>query len=357
MNVKKMRNPSLSDWQYNQAVYFTEETVPSQLWVAVKDARDLGDKLRARHEERHNKQIAPAILYHYSDLKGLHGILSSQQLWLSDAAFMNDPLEGTWVHHRASVLCREIFEGSPLAKPAQQQIEAHLLSPQKHSILEYGETLDSSTLVAMDEAVRPGYIASFTEAKDLLSQWRGYGDGGAGVSIGFDLSDLSSCTINVLDQEYRPTLLKVQYDKDIQDKEIRSVLELIIQTYQRHSQALLPYHNAHDFFLAQFYEPIREALYWLRWEFKSPHYQEEQEWRLVMNPFGFQMGHSRTRVSNGTIVPYIEMPIPKSGRTIYNIRPSIHHIVLGPKCSPSVAKGIRAMFSHIEISMSDLALR
>lgn len=352
-----LKTPTLSDWRYNQEVYFTEETVPSTLWNAVKDVEDLADRLRARHEDRHKQQIIPDILYHYTDVGGLHGMLSNHNIWLTDAAFMNDPLEGTWVHRRASTLCSEIFGSSPLAKPAQAQIEAHLLSSIIGGPLEHGEVHDPSVLVSMDEAVRPGYIASFTAADDLLSQWRGYGDGGAGVAIGFSLNDLSTCSINLFGYEYRPVLIKVEYDQKVQDAEIRAVLGSIAEIFEKHSESLLPFPHAHDFFVAKFYEPIREALYWLRWEYKSPHYQEEEEWRLVINPFGFQFGQSKTRISKGTIVPYVEIPIPRIGTTIYNTRLSIPRIVLGPTCPPSTAKGIRAMLSYAEIVPSELSLR
>lgn len=37
----------------------------------------------------------PDILYHYTDSKGIHGILESKSLWASHAFFMNDPKELT----------------------------------------------------------------------------------------------------------------------------------------------------------------------------------------------------------------------------------------------------------------------
>ena len=79
----------------------------------------------------------------------------------------------------------------------------------------------------------PAFIASFTEDGDLLSQWRGYGAGGDGVSIGFDLNKLSLSVIDSVfpGDERPPALIKVEYNPERQIAEVRQIFEGAKQVY------------------------------------------------------------------------------------------------------------------------------
>jgi hypothetical protein len=353
--------PTLSDWKHEPNKGYAEEELPPELWEASQSARQLAEKFRARTRERRAANPIPEVLYHYTNIGGLQGMLTSFNIWLTDAAYMNDPQEGTWVHRRASQIIAEILGESPLALQIQQYVDALLVAPDLwDQSLRNGEP-SPLLWAAMEEAFMPSFIASFTEADDLLSQWRGYGAGGQGVAIGFDLRNLELSTIRTVpghpDFDTKPVVVKVEYNPEKQNAEVEWVLSTAKSVYEKHVDILKSNESAKQYFTQQFYYPIRDAFYWLRWEYKSPHYSEEKEWRIIANPVGFR--HPKTRVAGEHIVPYLEMPLPQvTGKP--NNQLSISRIVLGPKCQPSVLRSVRGLLQNLAfpaIVPSQLSLR
>ena len=102
----------------------------------------------------------PNTLYHYCGIAGFHGILTSKQIWMSHAHFMNDYSEQTWFLDKARKHLDELSKGA----------DRDLVRP----LIEHFTEMGSSP-----------YICCFSEAGDLLSQWRAYSDNGTGFAIGF----------------------------------------------------------------------------------------------------------------------------------------------------------------------------
>lgn len=65
------------------------------------------------------------------------------------------------------------------------------------------------------------YVCCFSEEKDLLSQWRGYGSDGNGIAIGFNAQLLRKLDIN----GSRYKFIKVIYDNEKVYENIRSYME------------------------------------------------------------------------------------------------------------------------------------
>jgi hypothetical protein len=162
--------PTIGNWKPDDNTSYAEGDMPPEAWDAQVAVQDLNDLFKARRAGRRDAQPAPDILYHYTDLRGLHGMLESFVMWLSDAAYMNDPLEGTWVHKRAVVLASEVLGESPLAVRTLEQIEAQLNAPDLWDPSIRGGDSNHLHAAAMSDAFMPAFIASFTEAGDLLSQ-------------------------------------------------------------------------------------------------------------------------------------------------------------------------------------------
>ncbi|MDP2212965.1 DUF2971 domain-containing protein [Phenylobacterium sp.] len=355
-----LERPTLATWTMEVNKGYGEQEMPPELWAAQCAVEELRQELQTRRDQRRSAHPIPDILYHYTDLGGLQGMFSSFMMWLSDAAYMNDPLEGTWVHRIALSLCLEVLGDSAIGEQTRDQIDARLTAPDLwDQRLRTNSEPHRLRFAAMEEAFSPGFIASFTEDGDLLSQWRGYGAGGEGVSIGFDLKELTLSKIPGIfpGDDRPPVLIRVEYDPDRQAAEIRGIFERVKQVYDAHANILaINLHTAAR--LPQlFYDVIRDALHDLRWEFKSPYYREEREWRLVSTQHGIR--HGLTRMSNGHIVPYVEMPLPQVAAKPIN-RLAIPRIVLGPRCPPSALRSIRGMLQNLaypEVVKSNLALR
>jgi hypothetical protein len=114
----------------------------------------------------------PPVLYHYTGVKGLVGIVKSNRLWASDVLFMNDSTE---VRYGRDLIISE-------AKAAADRTA----SPVAQAVF---KTVDK-ILYKVDDLVETFFAACFCEDGDLLSQWRGYAGRRGGYALGFRSDEL-----------------------------------------------------------------------------------------------------------------------------------------------------------------------
>jgi len=129
----------------------------------------------------------PQELFHYTSISGLKGILESQTLWATHYKYLNDKEEIIHFQPRMKKLISSILKQIN----RDRQIR---LSPKDLKKIAVCITKGNALLLG-DEANLPlaePYVASFCRAGNknikkhgLLSQWRGYGQGG-GCAIVFD---------------------------------------------------------------------------------------------------------------------------------------------------------------------------
>ena len=118
----------------------------------------------------------PELLYHYTDARGLLGILTSGHLWATEARYLNDASELDYTFQ----LFDEFVTGAIASSP---------------SVLV--EMLQQASTVGR-EAWRDDvlcFVACFCEDKDLLSQWRAYAHGVGGYAIGFKRREIDAASI------------------------------------------------------------------------------------------------------------------------------------------------------------------
>lgn len=112
-------------------------------------------------------KIKNKIGYHYCSVDIFMQILQNKTLWLSHSRTMNDKLECVYI---LDILKRVIKD-------------VDFKDSKKNGILKSIEK-------ACQSNVDYPYIISLSKNKDLLSQWRAYGDNGKGAAIGFNLSKI-----------------------------------------------------------------------------------------------------------------------------------------------------------------------
>lgn len=105
--------------------------------------------------------------YYYCSVETLLNILRNNQIYASDPLKMNDRDELLWFTKTFS----DIKENDVLA----------------HSI-GYNVSIEKIAEQLKNEGQDNLFVTCFSELDDDLSQWRGYGDDGQGVAIGFDLN-------------------------------------------------------------------------------------------------------------------------------------------------------------------------
>ena len=105
----------------------------------------------------------PEYLYHYTDLNGASGIITSKSLWLTKFHYLNDT--------------SELYYGIKLFKKlVQKYSDKEITSPEEKDFL---LKVSNRLSVGIDDNI---CVASFCENKNLLSQWRGYGNTGNGIA-------------------------------------------------------------------------------------------------------------------------------------------------------------------------------
>ncbi|MBF6063042.1 DUF2971 domain-containing protein [Nocardia terpenica] len=141
----------------------------------------------------------PDTLWHYTDANGLLGILKNQRsgssgyfpkFWATAIEYLNDHRELTFGLEYLKLRILELVDR--LEKTTYEDDEPHIIVniPGKVEFLR-------SICVTIDKVVERTYpihihcyTTSFSRCGDVLSQWRAYGSGTNGFSIGIDAAKL-----------------------------------------------------------------------------------------------------------------------------------------------------------------------
>jgi hypothetical protein len=282
------------------------------------------------------------MLYHYTSLHGLLGILLSESLWATDVKFLNDANE---------------FE--------------HALSFAKHATSELLMDQDYYEQFAFDvrdalENLRPKnlFITSFSEKPDLLSQWRGYCPVGAGICIGFDKTIISEfCNLRGY------SLKKCSYEETDHVKQVLSLIDQCERGYPRNAITLNDFeklgipekldamqayrelisHEPNSTKVKSAIDLFCSDISELAPTFKDNGFHEEAEWRLIAKNPSEQV---KFRVnSNSTyLIPFVELNIMKEFSMT-----AIKEIIVGPNANQArTIASLRHLLKEKEMTFVNL---
>ena len=246
----------------------------------------------------------PDHLWHYSDSAGAAGILQSGELWATDAMFMNDPSELQLVEGTFEVLFRN------------EQLLADSLTPVERSSFRdaFWQSLRG---LSQDPGV---YAVCFSEAGDLLSQWRTYGDRGGGYALGFDATVFG----NLMALGFR--FFKVRYDIDDHVAGGRELIKIA-------ANALASFRPTDMSLRAEAVLEVASdlaiAAQWFSLQIKHPAYEQEQEWRLIYRPV-WDRREQLPRAFRATprgLVPFVRVPFERLGTTS---KAAVRQVKMGP---------------------------
>jgi hypothetical protein len=242
-------------------------------------------------------------LFHYTDLNGLLGIIQNGDLWLTHSRYSNDE--------------EEMAHGQRVAQEAVVDALKQAAGDQPRT--EYVQQL--KTLI--DEPSSEGvYICCFCQKDNLLSQWRGYGANGAGVSVQFDSTVFSDWT-GADCQHGLMRFWKVFYKPETQ----RRIIDAAINFAFSFNKGLPS---------SQLAERAADAIQFFIPTFKNTDFAEEAEWRLIFTPNCQCTIGPVFRVRGSMLVPYYRLQdLSPSPAAMGAIRPPllIGHITVGPSAS------------------------
>lgn len=293
--------------------------------------------LKLTRREIATGQPLPETLYHYTNISGLLGILQSGSFWASDRRLFNDKSE---VEYGAN-LAHEILKTSLSRAKLKTSIDILEEVVNKTAELRFAESAFTDDL----------YVISFTEDGDLLSQWRGYGEFGRGVSIGIDTSRVSNKTFDEPDEEYSERYtFQLIYEEEVQRKMISNAISKFLRVFAN-------VYNQFDFregndvpglFGASY---LSNILTYLSIQMKHPSFSEEREWRLVQSRPGLIVPNTRKlsfRTRESTLIPYV--PIFFGEHRNGNKIP-IEKIILGPLAHISSEISITKLLTSLDYEL------
>ena len=256
----------------------------------------------------HNPENLQDTLFHYTTVDGLKGILTSRSLWASKTRYLNDAVEFNHGTDIALSCIRKLRDDPSKSKRA------------KDAAIKLRRVLD-------DESNFSGvFVACLCTSGDMLSQWRGYGNRGCGVSIGFHRNALASL--------HGVTMNAVCYSREHQEKIVYGYADSIIMKYcELCGDGDDPRPEIDAAMKVAFTKGISALASFL----KHPDFHEEHEVRLVADPPD-RPGAIQFRGRGDLLIPYVAIGL---GDGLENV---IESITIGPHARGALLKASIAEF-------------
>lgn len=281
----------------------------------------------------------PRLLFHYTDAKGLIGIVGDRRLWATDVFCLNDASEVTHLFDEVRLACDQLAQAE-LADGGQPTVA--------ESIRSFGGI--ARAIATSNHGLT--FVSCFCEKRDLLSQWARYGQGVGGYALGFDRQVLSG------EGTVFPTPERISYEafnqRDRFLKRIGEIAESRMPTSHGDQERTKWWSEV----MAEFFREIvfQAPLY------KSPGFSEECEWRGVVRSETFTppIGLKFRSASSNPIIAYIELNLTTPDGAF-----PLKEIVIGPCPDSQLAKRNLTILLEangidsgaVEITVSSVPLR
>ncbi|MHA1280525.1 MAG: DUF2971 domain-containing protein [Candidatus Helarchaeota archaeon] len=248
-------------------------------------------------------------LFHYTDLKGLMGIIENKSIWMTRVSCLNDSLE--------YVLALR------LAKDILNEFEVNeKYNPEKINTLRF--EIEYITKLNI-------FVSSFTENGDQLSQWRAYGNSSGTYSLGFHGQRLLEEAEN---QEL--ILAKCEYDHEKQREMITSLIREHLMLKDFNTRELVESKDNPRTIMR-----ISDTYFWknlgsLAPILKHEGFHEEKEWRIITKS-AKSSKNVLYRKGRSYIIPYFNFKFANPKELFKSIR-------IGPTPYPEISKDTLWMF-------------
>jgi Protein of unknown function (DUF2971) len=294
-----------------------QASLKSELQQLVQESSDwwtrCGEELDAANE-------VSQTLFHYTDMRGMLGIISTEQIWFTSIFHMNDPSELAYGIEIALGILRDQSKGGSPAVKAFCEWMVHVLVKAGGEIFGF-------------------FVASFSRSPDDLGQWRAYADNGRGVAIG-----LAPTVFQVVPGQSNLGLTdKTLVAHVIYDPPVKIGLKLIaairraIGLIVRGDRSVTSSAEQEAFGRVMAVE-LAVPIFVYSVTCKHPAYAHENETRLLLiNNLEQLSPIIETRVRGSNLVPYIPIPMGVRSPGV------ITKIMIGPAADDLADEAIRAL--------------
>lgn len=212
------------------------------------------------------------FLYHYTTTEGLIGIITSGQLWMTNAGFLNDSQEITYGAAKAATQLRDKATEARVAN-CDQDMNNYVAE----ALDDIANSIESINDPEKGRFEFP-YVASFSEERDDLSQWRGYAENGYCIAFHRDFlgNHLVPAGENVtLGVGQNIPLLQKTYYGNSTESHFQEYVDLAVTAlYQNGYPAAPPGINTY-YMIKRVIAPALALA-------KHPSFKAENEWRILL---------------------------------------------------------------------------
>ncbi len=275
---------------------------------------------RARLFDRDARDAIIAPLYHYTDARGLEGIINTQQVWFTHYRHLNDPSEMEF--------------GMTIAKKVLADVGGHTGSLTGRLVKIFCEMVDDLFSTDQLRATFDAYIASFSRDGDDLRQWQVYAANGRGFALGL-APQLFAIEDKPNRQPHENVCMAPVCYGDVAGRlhhlpAIESASRIVANIVDRKAKELRDINRGMPFFDEMGKALISAELLLNSLSLKHGAYVHEHEVRLfIIGKVAKLAPYVSTRRRGSETVPFIksDMPLQRPG--------SIAEIVIGPAAPPA----------------------
>jgi Protein of unknown function (DUF2971) len=248
--------------------------------IPSEEDDEIRDKIQDTYTKIRGKHSPPDVLYHYTNPAGFCGIIESGRLRATHIAFMNDAAE---YQHTIDLLAKITREHTPKSITEKQLLDRLIMELAKSE----------------PDNFPPVFISCLSGVENSLNQWRAYGQGDGGISLGFDLPLLKKGV-----NKFRAYITPVIYCLDEQKTILRDLLNASISLFLTHT---IKHKDDQDSYLEHWVTAFSIHIALLAPLMKDVAFSEEREWRIVyMPPYRTQVKFIPRPV---VLSPYVELDI------------------------------------------------
>ena len=247
------------------------------------------------------------ILYHYTTVEGLKGIIENKNLRATRIEFLNDSSEKKYIHD----LINEIRNSDKEFKDIYDTLNSDFIS-----LLEPPMSALFDRLLGKDGKL---YVISLCKQQDLLPMWNLYSRGN-GYSIGINIDTFTDMITN---SSAKINLYEILYDKDEQLKKIKQDMKKMfshkISDYKKRSGSFLngADEEGDDFIIYTLKDFFNLHFQYYNY-FKHPCFSNECETRISIELVDNKDFPAKYRTTaGGMFIEYIELPFEISNEYLF----------------------------------------
>jgi Protein of unknown function (DUF2971) len=257
------------------------------------------------------------VIYHYTDVRGLIGMITSGRIWATHVSRLNDAVE-----YEIGV-----------------SFVTEFIRANRQGVSEAIIDKTFSRLRAVDT-----FIACYSAAADILSQWRAYSGAGTGYCIGLKTSEMATIDGRM------PLLEKVIYST--------AAAETVLSHLFARVDEFLGDHDLGEVEVGSLMGMLEGTFNIVACIIKHSTFEEENEYRQIYQPARSALAlDTKYRVGRFGLTPYVEIGFLEKGKL------PIQSIMIGPCRYPdSETRSLKLMLSKhgygdVEVFTSGIPLR